>query len=366
MDRVFNDDLLMNQGDLEYARAQFPEVVHLLDNGTLRSTFKEYEAAANTARSKVRRLGIVAVGCATIALLSAATAPLRHGVPYNRAISAFLECFALAAAAIAAGSLWLGPWRKTWAEARFMTERLRQWHFQLIVQRPAEIEASLQATNGAAKATFEQKRDQWLKEYLHESEGKLDSRMAAFANDPDFASDWLHEQSGSYEAGMPVTKVFEAYRKLRFDHQYDYATYKLSDAKDKPFWEFLQWPSLRQEVAIGGGVSFCFVAAMIGVAAVVVANALNIWPPAVMYLESLILVLAVIGIALRTVEEGLGVTKDIERYRDYRGKVRRLLLTFEKTTDVAERLQLMREMELAAVDELRGFLRTHCDAAFVL
>ena len=84
------------------------------------------------------------------------------------------------------------------------------------------------------------------------------------------------------------------------------------------------------------------------------------------YLGVATLALAIFGVALRTIQDGLGIAKDIERYRDYRGKVRRSLLYFEETTDQHRKLQLMEEMEIAIVDELKGFLRTHRDAAFIL
>jgi hypothetical protein len=76
--------------------------------------------------------------------------------------------------------------------------------------------------------------------------------------------------------------------------------------------------------------------------------------------------MAVLGIAFRTVQEGLAISKDIERYRDYRGKVRRLFLCFEETQDRSKKLRLMEELELSAVDELRGFLRAHRESGFAL
>jgi len=263
--------------------------------------------------------------------------------------------------------MWLGPWRKRWLESRFMTERLRQWHFQILVRRGQEIEMSLIDRSPATLETFRKQRKTWFDDFLHEYEGKLGSRMDSLANDPDFSSDWLHQPATNFgSAGVVFDDVVEAYRRLRFNHQYDYSTYKLSASTDRPPWQFLKWPLLRQESAIRLAVSFCFVTALLCSVAVILNHSFAVQPDLDRYMGSATLVIAIVGIAFRAIQEGLGISKDIERYRDYRGKVRRLLLCFEESTDRAKRLRLMEEMELAVVDELRGFLRTHREAIFAL
>jgi hypothetical protein len=365
--RVFNDDLLTNPGDLEYAKSQFPEAFHLLDHPDLRSTFATYEKAANKARAWVRWLGFLAVTSGMIALLSAATEPLWHHLKYEEALTVVFELCGLLAAAVAGGSLWLGPWRKRWLESRFMTERLRQWHFQLLVRKGSEIEALLGQPTPKSLETFKAERKKLFDGFLHDFVRKLDSRMDTLANDPDFAGDWLHQPPTNFSNNSrALGHVFEVYRRLRFNHQYDYATHKLSESTDRPIWQFLKWPLLRQESAIRGWGSFCFIAALLCSIVVIVNRYFEIKPSIAPYLGGATLSLAIVGIALRTIQDGLGITKDIERYRDYRGKVRRSLLCFEESIDQHKKLRLMEEMELAVVDELRGFLRTHRNAAFVL
>lgn len=366
--RVFNDDLLINQGDLQYAQTQFPEIFPALDHKELRDTFAKYELAANEARSSVRRLGMLAVVSGTVALLSAATEPLWHGVAYEKVLSIGFELCFMAAAVIAGGSLLLGPWRERWLEARFMTERLRQWQFQLLVRKGGEIEALLASPNPAGQQAFEASRKRWFAEFLQEHEGKLEAQFTLLAKDPDdFSSDWLLNPPTPYSAtSASLPHVFEAYHRLRFKHQLNYAAHKLSDSKDKPLWEFLKWPVVRQEAAIRGVVSTCFFLALGCSAAVILNGYFDFKPHYAPLLGSATLVIAVVGVAFRTIQEGLGISKDIERYRDYRGKVRRLMFYFENTTDQQKRLDLMEEMELVVVDELRGFLRTHSEAAFLL
>jgi hypothetical protein len=365
--RVFNDDLLMNSGDLQYVQSQFPDAFHLLDHKTLRDTFVRYEKVANQAGARVRRLGLFAIISGTFGLLSAATEPLWHSLACEKVLTIVFEFCGFGAAVIAGGGLLLGPWRKQWLEARFMTERLRQWHFQLLVRKSSEVEASLNKANANAQADFRKKREQWFSDFLHDFEGKLYSRMLALVDDANYSGDWLHNPATIFNHNSPVLPtIFDAYKRLRFSHQYDYATHKLSDAKDNPFWQFLKWPPLRQESAIRGVVSFCFVTALLCSIGVILNREFDIKPAAAPYLDSLTLAIAIVGVALRTLQDGLGITKDLERYRDYRGKVNRLQIYFDQSTDPEKKVRLMEEMELTAVDEMKGFLRTHREGAFLL
>ena len=366
--RIFNDDLLTNSGDLKNAKDQFPEVFPLLDHPELRSVFAEYEKLANKARAWVRWLGLLAVAFGTIALLSAATEPLWHQLKCEKLLTIIFEFCGLGATAVTGGSLLLGPWRNRWMESRFMTERLRQWHFQLLIRKGGEIEALLRQPDAKALEAFEAQRKIWFDDFLHDFVGKIDSRMDSLAKDPDFSNDWLLQPATCFSNHSPaLTHVFEVYRRLRFMHQYDYATHKLSESTDRSFLKFLKWPMLRQESAIQGVVSFCFISTLLLSVVVILNGYFEFIPPSVApFVGCAVLVLAIVGIAFRTIQDGLGISKDIERYRDYRGKVRRLLFLFEASNDQQKKLRLMEEMEIAVVDELKGFLRTHRDAAFSL
>src|ERR1700722_9557918 len=228
--RVFNDDLLTNPGDLEYAQVQFPEAFHLLDHPELRNTFAMYEKSANKARVWVRWLGFLAVAFGTIALLSGATEPLWHNLKCEEVLTIVFEFCGLGAALITGCSLWLGPWRKRWLESRFMTERLRQWQFQLLIRKGREIEALLNQPTPEALEAFKAERKKWFDDFLHDFTGKLDSRMDSLVDDPDFSNDWLLKPATNFSKNsQALNHVFEVYRRLRFNHQYDYATHKLSE-----------------------------------------------------------------------------------------------------------------------------------------
>ena len=83
-------------------------------------------------------------------------------------------------------------------------------------------------------------------------------------------------------------------------------------------------------------------------------------------LPAAIIVFLIFTVATRAVQDGLAAPEELQRYNDYAGKIRYLLRRFDSSREPAEKLELMAEMERAALEELKGFLRAHSEARFVL
>jgi len=364
-DHVFNDDLLMNNADLAFARSQFPQIVHVLDCARLREKFAEYDGVANEARDWVRRLGLATVISATLALVVVATKPIWRDGSWTRWFALPIELGGLLAALVAAGGLWLGPWRRRWLESRLMTERLRQWHFQLLVRRGKEIEASCHGSR--ALAAFENQRELWLADFLKAYEGRLDTHLESMTADPQDVDAWVHDSATTFERHDDVLPhVFQAYERLRLDHQYNFAVWKLRKSNDRPIWQFVKWPAICQVAVLSSLSSVCFIAALISSAILAYDDAFGIPWNTELYVRTGAISAALIGGALRTIQEGFAPAKELERYQDYRGRTAQLRDRFKRTTDARERLHLMEELELASVNEMKGFLRTHVAASFLL
>jgi hypothetical protein len=56
----FNDDLLMNPGDLDCAQMAVPNVAHVLDNISLRNEFRRFDVPANAAHGQLERIAVTA------------------------------------------------------------------------------------------------------------------------------------------------------------------------------------------------------------------------------------------------------------------------------------------------------------------
>ena len=364
-EHVFNDDLLMNDNDLKFARSQFPEIVHVLDHERLRTIFAQYDAEANTARDRVRTLGLGAVLFAMLALLTVATQPAWPHTPAARWLAVILEIGGMFAALVASGGLWLGPWKQRWLESRFMTERLRQWHFQMWLRRGREIDMSV--SDPKAIAAFQSHRMLWLDEFLKSHEGHLDAKLESLTSELGDADTWLHDPPTAYgNKSKVLPHIFQAYEQLRLNHQYSYAVYKLRRADDKPIWRFLKWPAIRQASVLSNMSSVGLTVALVCSAVLICTHAFGIGADIEPAFRMGAIVSALVGLALRTLQEGLAPEKEIERYNDYRGRIAQLRNRFQETRDQNELLHIMEELERAAFDELRGFLRTHQHAKFLL
>jgi hypothetical protein len=213
---------------------------------------------------------------------------------------------------------------------------------------------------------FEQERDRWFDDFLQFHEGKLDGHLEALISEPGQIIALLHTSATDDPSGSTILPyLFTAYERLRFDHQYSYAVYKLRKFTDRPVWHFLTWPAVRQSALLSDLASLSVVGAIMCAMALVYCHLFGVREEVQLYTRIGAIVSALVGAALRTIQEGLALDQEIERYSDYRSRTFQLRDRFSRTTDVRERIHLMTELELAAVDELRGFLRTHHNARFV-
>ncbi len=364
-DHVFNSDILMNDDDVSYVREHFPHIWHVLDNEELRAVFAKYEMEADAARDRVRLLGFSAVIFGILALLTFPTRPLWEDIPHARWVALALEAAGILAAAVSSGGFWLGPWKRRWLESRLMTERLRQWHFQLLLRRGREIEASMGGP--AAVEVFRRKRSQWLDEFLKAYEGHLDSKLEALIGELAHSETWLHWPRTEYSRdSRALDQIFDAYRQLRLDHQYGFAVYQLRRTDGQSVWNFLTWPPIRQASFLSGVAFLGFSVALCCSALLIYGYAFGMPDTIERAIRAIAISFALLGLGLRTLKEGLAPEQEMERYNDYRGRTSQLRERFAETDDDKERLYVMEELERAAVDEMRGFLRTHQRAAFLL
>ena len=320
MEHQFNGDMFASTEDQELAREEYPDVFHVLDHPALWDEFLRYDKVANTAKLWVHRVGLAAVVLAAVALFGSALTPvfrLNPDTPERVFDVLWLaEAGGIAGVIIAAGGIFLATLKKKWLKARMMSEVLRLWHFQSFICRGKQIESSCDRGNLKQPAEYQESRD-------------------------------------------------KAYRSMRFRQQGNYATHKLDKQTDKPL-RILKWPAALLQERMQGLAQFCLLASL-GCSLIIVIGHLfhfdfanTIWLPAG------IIVFLILNVAARAVQDGLAAPEELQRYNDYAGKIHYLLERFDASHDSAEKLELMAEMERAALEELKGFLRAHSEARFVL
>jgi hypothetical protein len=152
---------------------------------------------------------------------------------------------------------------------------------------------------------------------------------------------------------------------LRFQHQLTYATYKLKNTTDKQFWQVTKWPTRVLQDRTTFLARFCVWISLLCSLVVIVSHIAGNDEVAA-FLSVAIVVLLVINVIARTIQDGLASPKELERYRDYQQKARYLMQGFDHAAAAEEKLAFMRDMERAAIEELRSFLRANEEARFVL
>jgi len=168
-DHRFNDDLLANADDLGFVQTQWPSIAFALYHPKLIETFAVYDSAAKKEMRKLYRGGQTAIIFSSIALL-AAYAEASLGTTAHHLVAVTIvrsaEILGIVGTLIAVLGIAVGPWKRGWLANRFMTERLRQWHFQRLVRRSSEIVRIATSHDRALLEGFSGERDRELMGFL--------------------------------------------------------------------------------------------------------------------------------------------------------------------------------------------------------
>jgi hypothetical protein len=76
--------------------------------------------------------------------------------------------------------------------------------------------------------------------------------------------------------------------------------------------------------------------------------------------------LALAALATRAIEQGLQPEREIERYQQYRSAIRAILERYDQAPFQTAKIEIMRDMERLAFDEMRNFLITNERSRFVM
>ena len=380
-----NGDLLVDEEDRAFFTRHFPTYSPIFDWPELRSLFVIYDAPAARARKDSRRSGIIAVVAGVLSLILAAAVPLVGGLAKNEGTAAAIDEFvkkivfgdpqwAVAvvggiAALLAMLSVLLGYTqvltgraKSQWLTNRFWTERIRQLHFQFIVNHlPVAIEASqskqgLQHWLDLRAAAL----DRFKHDYLRGVEDKFHHL------DIDEAEDmpWIVEE-WSRMGAVPATSVeFDAILQLleqqRFGIQQRYAERKLRYGMHSPA-TLTEWV-----LKVSDALTFALLLATItaGVGSVLVVRGHG--NPSLHFIAAFVAAVAsAIVVAMRALKEGLLFTADAERYKWYLAAVRTLHRRYEHA-DREQKICLLRELEHVAYQEMRRFILSGSQARFVM
>jgi len=385
----YNDDLLLASEARDRAQQEHGEVFHVLDHYDLREAFRIENDEANRAKRHSHVAGFWAVASGLIALAGAASEPLwgRLAMPWPAVIVVASASLGLLSFFVSAFWLIYGKRKFVWLHGRLYTERLRQFHFQSFVWRFADIVESLRDGENS-RCEYRGKRELWFNNFEQEMKGKGDAQMSGLLDPAVVPAIWLHANALSDEepilpdtAGIDLKAVFRAYEIFRFDEQQGYAGFMLrlsnmpdpagvtaSRRRGRP-WRW--YPGINQPLRIKTKMLTAMwivaLAALVLMHVGVLGSHIGAWH----WLEGAwihvaIIWAALLAVAVKTLSEGFALTREIERYEEYRAVVSSLKHAFREAGSPRRKLQIMMEMEKAAFEEMRVFLRSHYEATFIM
>jgi hypothetical protein len=385
-ERIFNDDLLANPDDQAAARELYPTLAHALYHQELIDYFKKYDDRAGAAKKTSRTWGkwAIALGATAIALAAMEIiVEISAASHWPLIIGAVAAVCGIASVAIGAIGVLFGSRKREWLRNRFMGERIRQFHFQSFIAQLPQIVASLQRNGdkaAQARADFESNRRKLFREFKTEFERNLDGQFAIAIGPYGDADWWLH---GSEHAFSPenyqqeLDLLFIAYRQLRIKHQLGFTNFKLqSDHKIFSAMPVRQVEILENISKAGIAwlllIHVCVLAIVMLTFGVLILGVSLVFPIGdaagliSIVFSAAIIVIAVVALSTRAVQQGLQPEREIERYQQYRSAVQAILEEFDEADTPYRKIRVMRQMERVAFDELRNFVRTHDRSSFAV
>ncbi|HWA00187.1 MAG TPA: hypothetical protein VG841_07705 [Caulobacterales bacterium] len=356
----FNTDLLTEENDHKMALGAYPHVYFALNFPDLRDLFLSLDAQATATKNRSRRLGVTAVCLVALALVIAAATPLHHRLPEPgpRIIVILGAAAGIVGGGIGAFGIWFSKAKYEWLEQRYLSERLRQLHFQILIALAGDIVKGAESRDPNA---FYALRSAALERFKQHQISPVSSKVGEMIKDECGEEQWLIKAG---ETPLPdgdphLDELMQAIEDLRMTHQLNYAELKLSP-ESLPLWS-----SPVKQVAVFSGVAFWAVATILLLDIAALLGALG--PEELRgWIDIAALWLAIVALAMRALEEGFQSRREKERYRQYGSNLRLVRRRFREAKGAAEKVRALREMEDIAHEDLANFLKGNDEARFVM
>jgi hypothetical protein len=316
----------------------------VLRNPTLLSEFDRYDRVANDGQSRFRLKGMFSLWLAGVSLVGVTAELLLAAlaVPVPPAVTAVFELCALGAIALAL----FGRTRTRWLAARFMTEQIRQWHFQML------LDGSLVSKAHVAPVDFENERAHRWARFMTQAPN-AEGAMNSFVEAENLV---LHHPVEPYSDEAVAHECFRAYVDLRFQKQLTYFKFKREYFAVRDEWsESLARWTLFSAVLLAAAQLFL---TLIGKTRIPV--------PASDALFAAAIVLVILSTTLRVYRGALAVSPQRERYETKWVRLVTLRSAYDMAATAEGKLAIMKDVEIVEIEELREFLRQMRRASYLL
>jgi hypothetical protein len=352
-----NDDLMLTDAAQAHWRTHHPAEFRVLDWPEMRAEFLLHEPRANIARKRAQGQGIVSVLMAGGGvILAALTAVMPEAWRAPAAI--------LAAALVFIGGLWslwlfaLSGQRIAWLSHRYNTERIRQFHFQYILNNLGAAVPAMR--DDAALAAYRAARATAFADFLQTSAMGAE-RIHHLKTDTVEADIWI-KHAWAESPKVPDTDksdlaaLLDALRQLRLGIQERYSGAKLAVNAHAPGTRANLF-GLAGDLGTGIVVIFAFLSGL--------ALAISSWAAWHPLFWTIVGVFSAVGLMARVMDQGLQTHVDHERYDWYHSAVKAATARFNEGT-VRDKISALRDLEGLAYQEMRRFIVAHLRGKFLM
>jgi hypothetical protein len=236
--------------------------------------------------------------------------------------------------------------QERWLENRFITERLRQWKFQQL------LDGSFIELAQTDHPTFQlELKSRWTKVRFDLLETR--GAMADFLNSENFE---LFAKPSVCSNGQLADEIFSAYLHLRLNYQAKYFSVKKESLVILDTWTN---GLAKLSLVIAGLLAF-------GEVGLLLLQGHEHEPITAFMLGASALSSALVSATVRVVRSARAVSEETERYTSKWLLLKLVLERFKREREPAKRLESMVEAERVALEELREFVRTFRKSDYLL
>ncbi len=358
-----NDDLVFKPETKAHLKAVYPKVAPIFEADDLHALFESYEGPANGAKQSARKWGTIGIYLGLTGMIIAALIPVilvmlpDTQIPYDK-ILGVLVCI-LTTTGLGVG-YWLalnGYTKREWMKNRLGTERIRQFHFQSIINN---LEVVIDAIDTQDYSKWKDVRAKDLAKFknftMRDDEASLVKLLEDEAQDEIWLSDaW--KKADKVPNSALKNGLLEVWREQRLGVQLRY-TRLVVGANGGGMRRRAKW----MDSAISG-LTFGGLIASLVVAAFYLTNQSELL---VSISQTILAMLGGGSIAARAFEEGMNFTAEKDRMEWYLASLQGIKNRLDYTRNSSEQIELMRDVERLSYQEMHRFLKTMDDSKFVM
>lgn len=365
-----NDDLLLNPSIRDYLYQHFPRTAPFFDGSDLGELFAAHDAPANAKKRASRRWGLIAVLLGSLSLALAACAPLTiqmfgSALPWSLTASSavlglMISALAVAGAVIGYTQALSGKSKREWLTHRLWTERIRQLHFQVMVNN---LDVISRAIESGDLAPWNRLRKREIDHFCHYHMASTDELLEVLWSDKAeektwVNTDWQHSSSGEILEDR-LGEFFSVYVRQRFGIQSRYSRLRLSGGMAS---------ARTQSRFISSSTTTLTVLAVLDSVALAAMHVFGLGFDE-LAVQAGTAVLGLLGsgvMGLHALEDGLKPNAETDRLEWYLAAVSGLQDRFEAADTIDHKVDVMRDMERLVYQEMRRFFIAAQRSRFVL